>query len=596
MRICPDTSAIIHGQLRREVEKAEKEIEIVIPLAALDELQAQASKGREIGFIGLEEIKKIKEIAKEKSIKIRFAGERPSLEDIKLAKSGRIDALIRETAKQENAILYTCDYVQALVAEAEGVDVKYFPPEIDLTKLKFEKFFDPETLSIHLKTKVPPYAKKGKPGKWKLVKLREEPMNEEELNEIIREITEAVRISEEATIEINRSGALVIQLGQYRIAITRPPFSDGLEVTIVRPIVKLSLEDYKVSERLIKRLKEKAEGILIAGPPGSGKTTLASSIAEFYRSLGKIVKTLESPRDLQVSDDITQYAPLEGDFEKTADILLLVRPDYTIFDEVRKSKDFKVFADLRLAGVGMVGVVHANEPIDAIQRFIGKIELGMIPHVVDTIIFVKDGEIKEVYELKLVVKVPSGMTEADLARPVIEVRDFETKELKYEIYTYGEENVVVPVTKKEINAIEELAKQRLFQEFKRFDKHAEVEIVSPNKAIIRVDNRVIPKVIGKDGKMISYLEKKLGISLNVEPKIPVLGKEVSFEINEKGNSIEFKFSKAHAGKIASIYVDKDFLFSATIGKEGRIKVTKSSEIGKKLLEAIYSKRPIKVFI
>ena len=55
MRICPDTSAIIHGQLRREVEKAEKEIEIVIPLAALDELQAQASKGREIGFIGLEE-------------------------------------------------------------------------------------------------------------------------------------------------------------------------------------------------------------------------------------------------------------------------------------------------------------------------------------------------------------------------------------------------------------------------------------------------------------------------------------------------------------------------------------------------------------
>ena len=596
MRICPDTSAIIHGQLRREVEKAEEEIEIVIPLAALDELQAQASKGREIGFIGLEEIKKIKEIAKQKKIKIRFAGERPSLEDIKLAKSGRIDALIRETAKQENAVLYTCDYVQALVAEAEGVEVKYFPPEIDLTKLKFEKFFDPETLSIHLKVKVPPYAKKGKPGKWRLVKLREEPMSEEELNEIIREITEAVRVSEEATIEINRSGALVIQLGQYRISIARPPFSDGLEVTIVRPIVKLSLEDYKVSERLIKRLKEKAEGILIAGPPGSGKTTLASSIAEFYRSLGKIVKTLESPRDLQVSDEITQYAPLEGDFEKTADILLLVRPDYTIFDEVRKSKDFKVFADLRLAGVGMVGVVHANEPIDAIQRFIGKIELGMIPHVVDTIIFVKDGEIKQVYELKLVVKVPSGMTEADLARPVIEVRDFETKELKYEIYTYGEENVVVPVTKKEVNAIEELAKQRLFQEFKRFDKHAEIEIVSPNKAIIRVDNRVIPKVIGKDGKMISYLEKKLGIRLEVEPKIPALGKEAKFEISEKGNSIEFKFSKTHAGKIASIYIDKDFLFSATIGKEGRIKVTKSSEIGKKLLEAIYSKRPIKVFV
>ncbi|MCX8176048.1 MAG: ATP/GTP-binding protein, partial [Candidatus Bathyarchaeota archaeon] len=80
----------------------------------------------------------------------------------------------------------------------------------------------------------------------------------------------------------------------------RPPFSDGLEVTIVKPIVKLKLEDYKLSEKLTARLKEKAEGILIAGPPGSGKTTFASSLAEFYMSQGKIVKTLEAPRDLQV--------------------------------------------------------------------------------------------------------------------------------------------------------------------------------------------------------------------------------------------------------------------------------------------------------
>jgi ATPase len=96
-------------------------------------------------------------------------------------------------------------------------------------------------------------------------------------------------------------------------------------------------------------------GVIVAGPPGSGKTTFAASLAEFYRSLGKVVKTLESPRDMQVSDEITQYAPLEGDFEKTAEILLLVRPDYTVFDEVRKTRDFEIFSDLRLAGVGMIG-------------------------------------------------------------------------------------------------------------------------------------------------------------------------------------------------------------------------------------------------
>ena len=48
--------------------------------------------------------------------------------------------------------------------------------------------------------------------------------------------------------------------------------------------------------------------------------------------------------------------------------------------------------------------------------------------------------------MTLTVKVPSGMTEADLARPLVEVRDFESGAIEYEIYTYGDENVVVPVS------------------------------------------------------------------------------------------------------------------------------------------------------
>ena len=77
--------------------------------------------------------------------------------------------------------------------------------------------------------------------------------------------------------------------------------------------------------------------------------------------------------------------------EKTADVLLLVRPDYTIYDEVRKTRDFEIFADMRLAGVGMIGVVHANRAIDAVQRLIGRVELGVIPQVVDTVIFIDKG-------------------------------------------------------------------------------------------------------------------------------------------------------------------------------------------------------------
>ena len=81
----------------------------------------------------------------------------------------------------------------------------------------------------------------------------------------------------------------------------------------------------------------------------------------------------------------------------------------------------------------MVGVVHATNPIDAIQRFLGRIEMGVIPQIIDTVFFIKNGFINRVLSLKMMVKVPSGMTEADLARPIVVVTDFETGKAAYEI-------------------------------------------------------------------------------------------------------------------------------------------------------------------
>lgn len=595
-KIVLDTSIIIDGKISKMLESGEiKNCEIIIPLAALDELQAQASMNREPGFVGLAEIKKLRELCDGKGVMLRFVGARPGMDDIRLARHGRIDALIKDVAKHENGTLVTADYVQALVAEAEGISAMHISSPVKTSDLSFENFLDKETMSVHLKDGVPPMAKRGKPGAFQLVKLRDEKCSYTELLRIVKEVSEASRVEGAGSTEISRSGATVIQLGRYRIAITRPPFSDSLEITIVRPIVRLTLDDYKVSKRLMERLKDKAEGIMISGPPGSGKSTLASSLADFYMSQNKIVKTFESPRDLQVSDEVTQYGPLEGSFEKAAEILLLVRPDYTIFDEIRKASDFAVFADMRLAGVGMVGVVHASSPLDAVQRFIGRVELGMIPHILDTIIFVKEGEIKKVCDLDLTVRVPTGMTEQDLARPVIDVSDFETGKLEYEIYTFGEENVIVPVSKEvEHDSVKNLAEGRILELVKRFDRGAEVEIVSRDKAVVKVDKSTIPLLIGKGGATINELEKMLGIRIDVEPKLKSLGKDVQFEIGEAGNSVNLLFGDETVGKPVDVYVDDEYLFSAVVGKKARIKVSKKSDAGKKLIKAMITGTPIRV--
>ena len=595
-RIVLDTSVIISGIMTDLIKKEEiKDAEIIIPEFVVEELRAQASKGREIGFKGLAELKKLREMEKDYSVRMIKIGRRQTLEEIKLAKYGRIDALIVDVAREEDAIIYTSDMVQFTVAEAEGVKTRYFRPYEKKTVTKLSQMLTEDTMSLHLKENCIPLAKRGKPGNFKLTKIRDDVIKAEELESIIKEIMDAARYEENSFIEIGGHLASVVQNGDMRIAITRQPFSDGLEITVVRPITKLTLDDYELSAKLKERLERRADGILIAGPPGSGKSTFAASLAEFYEQQGKIVKTMESPRDLQVKPEITQYSKLHGSFENTADMLLLVRPDYTVFDELRKTADFLIFSDMRLAGVGMVGVVHATDPVDAVQRFIGRVELGIIPHILDTIIYIKDGRILKIYMLSLVVRTPTGMTEADLARPVVEVRNFESNTLEYEIYTYGEENVIIPVEGPKQSAVQRLAEKQILTEVRRFDRSAEVQVLSDNKVLVLVENDTIPRIIGKKGATIKELEEKLGISIEISPKVATFGQKTDFKTEETGAYIVFSFASKDAGKIVNFYIGNEYLFSATIGKSNQIKVSKDSEIGRAVIKALV-KRELKAFV
>ena len=564
-RIVPDTSAIIEGNVEKIIkEKGLNYPEIIIPEAVIAELEHQANNQRPTGIRGLENVKKLQDLAEIGEISIRITGRRPTKFEKDNAKLGEIDGLIRDVAKDELALLLTSDKIQAKTAEAQGIPTIYYAQEYKgAIDLKIAKFFDDDTMSVHLKENVVPMAKKGKPGHIELVKLADEKFTYKQLESIAEEILEKERYDPKTYLEVDKQGAIVVQSRDLRISIARPPFSEALEITAVRPVAEVSLDQYHLSSQLIERLTNSARGILISGSPGAGKSTFAQAIAKFYdEDLNKVVKTMESPRDLQVGDTITQYAPLEGDMENTADILLLVRPDFTIYDELRKNHDFKIFADMRLAGVGMIGVVHATRPIDAIQRIASRVDLGTIPSIVDTTIYIEDGEISAIYENKLTVKVPSGMEERDLARPVIEVRDFESGTLVNEIYTYGEQTIVMDIgmveqskkaNKKDKTPVQLIAEKEILKTMKRIVPKASIEVSMENdrRVNIYITEKYIPKIIGKGGKRITELENEIGISMNVEPleKAPDSFAERLSKRSKKSKSKKEKHKKSKKSQL-----------------------------------------------
>ncbi len=592
-----DTSILVQEGVSELLNKGQIEGELIIPTAVVEVIEKSAREGETQGLIGLKELQKLSSAAAAGQIEIRFGGQKP-----RRLEQADVFEIARELAKAEGASLLTADKIQEKITKVEGIDVVCISSD-SRPKLSFEKFFEKDTMSLHFREGIKMFCKKGRPGSVEMVTIGDKDLTREDINDLAGEIVEKAKKHSEAFIEIDRKGATVVQYDKYRIAIARPPFSDGGEITVVHPVAKLSLDDYKLDEKLIKRLEERAEGVVIAGSPGAGKSTFAQALAEFYKDKGKLVKTMENPRDLNVSQEITQYGLLEGSMENTAEILLLARPDYTVYDELRKTHDFEVFGDMRLAGVGMIGVVHASRAIDAIQRFLSRVEMGVIPQVLDTIIYIKAGKIEKVYKLGIAVKVPSGMMEADLARPVVEIRDFFTDKLEYEIYAFGEETTIVPVKGegRQPGAFQ-LAAKAVENTVLRTCGATKVKakLVDANNAIVWVDERSLPKVIGKGGKNVEGLQHKLNLKLKIEPyeslkdqpKAAEASSSIPFDTSQSRNTINFYFDNKLSGRTLQLFLNGSFLFAAAVGKKGLIKVEKHSEIGRMLMRS--SKEDVEV--
>ncbi|PSP56371.1 ATPase [Halobacteriales archaeon QS_1_67_19] len=613
MNVLPDTSVVIDGRVSERVDDGEfADATILIPEAVVAELESQANRGEDSGWDGLSELQRLADLADEGEIDLDYVGERPDAEEVGLAREGEIDAYIRDLADEHDATFVTSDSVQAEVAQAKGLTVEYISPKTrDVGQLTIESYFDERTMSVHLRTGVRPMAKRGDVGEMEYQPIADDLLDEDTVKEYATEIIESAKQSNEGFIELDEPGMTIVQFRDYRIAVAEPPFADAWEITAVRPIVKTDIEDYEFAEELKERLLDHQRGVLVSGSPGAGKSTFAQAVGEFLADNGFAVKTMEKPRDLQVGPDITQYTELGGEMEKTADSLLMVRPDYTIYDEVRKTDDFEVFADMRLAGVGMVGVVHATRAIDALQRLVGRVELGMIPQIVDTVVYIETGQIEQVYDVSTQVKVPEGLMEEDLARPVIVINDFETGRPEYEIYTFNRQVVTVPLNEgeREESGVSKLARQEIEREIQSVARgQVDVDVQGQNRATVYVSEDDISYVIGKGGGRIEDIENRLGIDIDVRTfedkpdSAPTTGGGGSGAGRSQGEVVTPEITsrhiviptEGHAGETVEVQADGEYLFTATVGRGGDIQVSRGSAIAEELERAIDHERQITV--
>lgn len=388
---------------------------------------------------------------------------------------------------------------------------------------RLEEFLSDDTVStVFVKADCPPRVKRGHISSLEVVELGEAEMSAAEIENYAHDLELVVEqhasSRSDCFVEIDREGCKVLQVGDLRITISWPPFADGWELIVVRPVAQPTLEEYQLDERLLELIADlQNQGTLVSGMPGSGKSTLASAIARWLDGKGAVVKTMESPRDLQLPERVTQYAPLaeraghRGSMELTADILFLARPDFIVYDEVRKTSDFEVFGDCRLAGLGLLGVTHSASALEAIQRMIGRVELGILAQILTTVIHVEKGSIAEVLQLAMCVKAPSGM-QSDLARPVIQVKRFPDGRVLHEIFSFGEQICIVDadssaggdgMSTTELLAAAQL-KNRLSSDYGVRIHHVRI---GGGVAEVYTDDSAVGALVGQGGSTVKSLEQ-----------------------------------------------------------------------------------------
>jgi ATPase len=224
--------------------------------------------------------------------------------------------------------------------------------------------------------------------------------------------------------------------------------------------------------------------------------------------------------------------------------------------------------------------------------------------------------------------VPHGMIEADLARPVIIVTDMLFGKTDYEIYTYGEQVVVMPIgadaggispTERKPSWAD--IEKRLSNEIEHYVSGPfEVELISDNSAVVKIKSTDKKKVIGRGGETISRIESFVGVRIDVRemPSHYFVSGRLESRSNDNDSHVSsrrpkkvsyrkyddevenpsrpeyvipiFEKTKKHfilkvpefSGKDVDVFISGKPFFCATVGRSGDIKLRLDSDLVEKI--------------
>ena len=118
-----------------------------------------------------------------------------------------------------------------------------------------ENLLEEDVHTLFLKADCPPRTKAGGIGNLQLADVEGaddggwDTIRLESLQEELLGLIDEHRDRSDCFLEIDRKGCQVIQLGDLRVACAWPPFADARELTLVRPVAKLSLGDYDIDPK-----------------------------------------------------------------------------------------------------------------------------------------------------------------------------------------------------------------------------------------------------------------------------------------------------------------------------------------------------------